>query len=454
MGNKLAWEERYNIGVDVIDKEHRKLFKIINKLFSFEDENAKSQWACMEGIKYFKDHAMHHFADEEAYMSSINYEGLERHKRIHDDFRKVTLPALESELAKTRYSMDSIGHFLGVCVGWLIGHTLTEDQAMIGHAESIWKNLLPEKEHEILTQIIERLIFDIFRLKAHVISENYGGERFGKGIYYRLVYTNKADGGKQEAILVFEEKTIINTQGKLMDENATKLTMMMVNAARYTAQQFVDCINKQIPMMEGYKLRAENLLTYEQFSTVFEKDQPQFSVLFDTDAGYFAYCTIAKNRPIKLEHAIKSEESALAEVDSYLHIIQDENLEEEQKKKILIVDDSALMLQAIKNLLCKDYIIETADSGLAALRCIVLDRPDLVLLDYEMPICDGKQILEMMRAEKSMADIDVMFLTGAGDPERVKNVMALKPAGYLLKTQPPSEIKKTVDAWFSRKAND
>lgn len=453
MGKQLVWEDRYNIGVDVIDKEHKRLFRIINKLFSLEEEDAKSQWACVEGIKFFKDHALYHFADEENYMSSIQYEGLERHKRIHDVFRNITLPALENELTRSQYSPDSIGHFLGVCVGWLIGHTLTEDQAMIGHAESIWKNLLPEKDHEALTKIIVRLIYDIFRLDAHVISENYGGERFGKGVYYRLVYTNKADGGKQEAILVFEEKTIINTQGKLMDENANKLTMVMVNAVRYTAQQFVECINKQIPMMEGYTLRAENLLTYEQFSTVFEKDQPQFSVLFDTPAGYFAYCTIAKNRPIKLEHAIKNEESALAEVDSYLQIIEDENLEEEQKKKILIVDDSAMMLQVMKQLFGSDYIVETADSGLAALRCIVLDRPDLVLLDYEMPICDGKQILEMMRAEKTMADIAVMFLTGAGDPERVRKVMALKPAGYLLKTLPPMEIKKNVDTWFSRKAN-
>ena len=35
MGNQLVWDERYNIGVEVIDKEHKKLFSILNKLFGF-----------------------------------------------------------------------------------------------------------------------------------------------------------------------------------------------------------------------------------------------------------------------------------------------------------------------------------------------------------------------------------------------------------------------------------
>ena len=35
MGNQLVWNERYNIGVDIIDKEHQKLFHILNKLFRF-----------------------------------------------------------------------------------------------------------------------------------------------------------------------------------------------------------------------------------------------------------------------------------------------------------------------------------------------------------------------------------------------------------------------------------
>lgn len=449
MGKQLVWYDRYNIGVEQIDKEHQKLFKIINKLFEFKEEDPKSQWACQEGIKYFRDHAVLHFATEEEYMKSINYGGYEMHKRLHEDFRYKTLPALQSELEVTRYSTDSVSHFLGVCVGWLLGHTMTEDRAITGRVESKWGKLLPEEEHAAMVKLIIQLIEDLFQLNSHVISESYGGEKFGKGIYYRLVYGNK-QGERYEAILVFEERVILNTVGKLLDENAKKVNIMMVNTTRYTARQFVERIMKQFPPMEGYELKSENLLTYEQFQKVYERDNPQFSVLLDTGEGYFAYCTLApKEKQTKIEGALKAE-NAMVEIDKYLKHNIEEQKEVEKKKKILVVDDSSIVLQAMKQLLDKEYEVLLAESGLSAFRCIILDRPDLVLLDYEMPICDGKQVLEMIRAEESMADIAVMFLTGRSDPDTIRKVMALKPAGYMLKSQPSEAIKKNVDAFFSK----
>ena len=62
MGNHLLWNEHYNIGVPIIDKEHKKLLSILNKLFDFGQKEEKSHFACQEAIKYFKDHAIQHFA--------------------------------------------------------------------------------------------------------------------------------------------------------------------------------------------------------------------------------------------------------------------------------------------------------------------------------------------------------------------------------------------------------
>ena len=145
MKTQFAWKEEFNIGVDVIDKEHKKLFKIINKLFAFKEDEETRQWACREGIKFFKGHAVNHFSDEEAYMDSIQYEGAEQHKRLHEGFRENTLPALEQELEQSGYASDAIEHFLGVCAGWLIGHTLTEDVAITGKMKK-QTNLLPEED--------------------------------------------------------------------------------------------------------------------------------------------------------------------------------------------------------------------------------------------------------------------------------------------------------------------
>ena len=116
------------------------------------------------------------------------------------------------------------------------------------------------------------------------------------------------------------------------------------------------------------------------------------------------------------------------------------------------MDDSAIILKAITDLLSSDYEISTAQSGFSAIRTLVLDKPDLILLDYEMPVCDGRQVLEMIRSEKEIADTPVIFLTGRSDKESIQKVLSLKPAGYLIKTLKPDEIKKNIDSFFEKKA--
>ncbi len=446
---QLIWRDEFNIGVETIDREHRRLFKIISKLITYHEEGKNSQWACQEGVKYFKTHAMKHFEDEEAYMKSIGYEGLNVHQNIHRSFRENTLPALEQELEQTEYAPDAVEHFLGVCAGWLIGHTLTEDRAITGEQVSKWGSLLPEDELEALKKVIVQLVFDMFRLESQAISDTYGGERFGKGVYYRLIY-GAGQEEKQEILLVFEEKLLINTVGKVMGIQTNKLDTMLVNAARYTAKQFVGRIMEYFPEMSAYQLQEENLLTYNQFQRVFERHKPQVSLLFNTGgAGYFAYCIIA---PHLLEKGVGTpiqNENAMSEVEQYLM----KREESAGKLKILIVDDSITIRNGMKKLLEEDYEVAMAESGVAAIRAITLNRPDLILLDYEMPVCDGRQTLEMLRYEKSFADIPVVFLTGQSDPSVVQKLLALKPAGYLLKYLKPEEIKEKINNFFARQQN-
>ena len=450
MDTQFEWREEYSIGVDSIDQEHKRLFRIINKLFDFKEEEKDNQWTCQEGIKYFKGHAVKHFADEEAYMASIGYEGLEQHRRIHQDFRKNILPALEQELEQTGYSQEAMEHFLGVCAGWLVGHTLTEDQAITGEKMSTCEHLLPSEELEAMKKVIVQLVFDMFRLESQAISEAYGGEKFGRGVYYRLVYGTRGDEKRQEVILVFEEKLLINTVGKILGIKTNKLDAMLINAARYTARQFVGRMMEHIQADPPYELKEENLLSYEQFRKVFEREKPQVSLLFNTGgAGYFAYCVIA---PHLLESGIGTpiqNTNAMDEVEKYL--MKREQADSNTKPKILIVDDSMTIRHGMKQLLEGDYEVAMAESGVAAIRTITLNRPDLVLLDYEMPIVDGKQTLEMLRSEKSFEDIPVIFLTGRRDTATMIQVMPLKPAGYLLKDSKPADLKKEIDAFFASK---
>ena len=83
-----------------------------------------------------------------------------------------------------------------------------------------------------------------------------------------------------------------------------------------------------------------------------------------------------------------------------------------------------------------------------AITYIAHHTPDLILLDYDMPITQGPQIMEMIRSEKSAAEIPIIFLTGKSDRESIMSVMRLKPQGYLLKTMSRDDIVAAVDKFF------
>ena len=122
----------------------------------------------------------------------------------------------------------------------------------------------------------------------------------------------------------------------------------------------------------------------------------------------------------------------------------------EERKNILVVDDSGSYLRSVQEWLGNEYHITLANSATMAIKAITLKRPDLILLDYEMPVVDGKQVLEMIRSEADFADIPVIFLTGKDDWDSVMDVMPLKPAGYLLKSMKPEDIRRSIEDFFEK----
>ena len=120
-------------------------------------------------------------------------------------------------------------------------------------------------------------------------------------------------------------------------------------------------------------------------------------------------------------------------------------------KKVLIVEDDANIAELLHLYLEKEgYAVLTAYDGDAGLSAAREERPDLILLDYDMPICNGKQTLELLRSETHSEDIPVIFLTSRDDADSVKGVLSLKPSGYLLKTLGHAEIKARVDGFFEK----
>lgn len=444
---QIAWDETFELGVKQLDKDHKLLFSTMNKLLKLSKDEKKFTWLCREGVKFLKNHSLEHFEHEEAYMKSVEYADYEIHKRLHDNFKDKTLPALEKELEEMNFSTESFRHFLGVCIGWVFSHTLTEDLAIVGKANSKWGDLPQEGIQDAVEKTILQIMQELFHLKAKLISEQYEGQDFGKVICCRFIYRGQKKE-KWEVILVYEEQLLLKIMSGILHIDYQKIDDMAINVSRYLSRQFTERVRESFSSLEMFELDQESLLTHEQLLDSFEREQPSCSLLFNTGAGYFAFCAITADSINDKDADSINDQNAIDMVNQYL---EKENKEwKEHHKRILVVDDSEFIRKNMIRLLGEDYSMLEAASSVSAIQSIVINRPDLILLDYAMPVCDGRQILEMIRSEKATADIPVVFLTGKSDRDSVNKVMSLKPEGYLLKTMPEEEIKKFIDDFFAK----
>jgi len=137
-------------------------------------------------------------------------------------------------------------------------------------------------------------------------------------------------------------------------------------------------------------------------------------------------------------------ESLTKKVSDYL----EENTGEKRKKTILIVDDDITYMRTVYEWLKAKYRVGMASNGVQAISYLAKNHADLVLLDYEMPIANGPQVLSMLKNNADTGQIPVMFLTGHGDRESVMSVLDLKPVDYLLKTIGKDALLEKLDLFF------
>lgn len=122
------WKESLRIGIDSIDEQHKALFDKIEELRKeLHDDNEHRKQNCIDAISFLKDYTVRHFADEEAYQQSIEYEFYPVHKKLHEAFVK-TLNEHEKKLKASDYSDTDVSTFVGMLMTWLLYHVADCDQ--------------------------------------------------------------------------------------------------------------------------------------------------------------------------------------------------------------------------------------------------------------------------------------------------------------------------------------
>jgi CheY-like chemotaxis protein len=120
--------------------------------------------------------------------------------------------------------------------------------------------------------------------------------------------------------------------------------------------------------------------------------------------------------------------------------------------QVLVTDDEPITRTLIRQLLEKQaYTVLEAADGREAVEIVARERPDLILIDLNMPGVDGYQAIAQIRADRSLAWMPILVLTGEEGPAVEDRVMQLGASDYLVKPFDPEVLLSRVNAVFHRR---
>ena len=109
---------------------------------------------------------------------------------------------------------------------------------------------------------------------------------------------------------------------------------------------------------------------------------------------------------------------------------------------ILVVDDDEDFRSGLRMALeMKGYQVDDAEDGEQALAKLAEKPPLLVLLDLQMPVMNGREMLQRMRANAELRDVPVVIISGFGFEWEAELMGA---QGYIGKPFEPEELQKTI----------
>jgi len=113
------------------------------------------------------------------------------------------------------------------------------------------------------------------------------------------------------------------------------------------------------------------------------------------------------------------------------------------KAKILIVDDE---LDCVSIVQCRlewcNYDVITATNGKEGLEKAASEKPDLILLDTNMPVINGHEMLERMRNDQAIKDTPVIMVTALCDAKDIDTATSLGISDYITK---PIDFEKLIE---------
>ena len=127
----IKWDDKYLLGIELIDTQHKELFRIAGDAYSLlkNEFHTDKYDHVVKLIEELKNYAIFHFESEQNYMQEIGYKKFLSHKVVHDDFldkvNKVNLEHMDEN--QDKYLSDIIMFV----VDWIEDHILKTDKQIV-----------------------------------------------------------------------------------------------------------------------------------------------------------------------------------------------------------------------------------------------------------------------------------------------------------------------------------
>jgi DNA-binding NarL/FixJ family response regulator len=115
------------------------------------------------------------------------------------------------------------------------------------------------------------------------------------------------------------------------------------------------------------------------------------------------------------------------------------------KSRIILADDHQFMLEGVQTVLKEDTslsIVATATNGHQLIDAVMRERPDLVVLDLNMPGYDGLQCLEKIK--QGLPLVKVLVLSNYSQPDLISKIKKMQADGYLVKNSSAHELRNAI----------
>jgi DNA-binding response OmpR family regulator len=116
-------------------------------------------------------------------------------------------------------------------------------------------------------------------------------------------------------------------------------------------------------------------------------------------------------------------------------------------KKILIVDDEPDIMKSVSFRMKKaGYGVVEATDGQKGIDMARSEKPDLILLDWRLPIKDGGEVYQELKADEDLKDIPVIILTASRETEALDvKLQSIGAKHVLIKPYEPSELLQKIN---------